>query len=716
MHTVAGSCGGEADFMSQSFRQTLDKLPVAARYLLIAGVIFFISFLFPSHVQFKYQYEKGQVWHYDDLMAPYSFAIQKASEQLEAEYAEVQAELSPFYNLEPAVRPRMKEAFRKAFEARLSEPSVAEQFPSVTAQPGDYEKYGLSFLDVIYERGVIALAEAHQDKGKDFVINIVEGNTTYKRTLEYYFTPHQAAEWLSDSLPYSSLKEPDFLYALLEDHIRPNLTYNAQLTQKLEREMLDAVSPTRGMVREGELIVQRGATITDEVYYKLESFKRHYYQEASSRGAMWMVFAGYLLLTTLIVGVFLLYLRAFEPGVFGRFSKLAFVLLWLVLYSYLEYAVSVSEVISPYVIPFCIVPIVIKTFYDNYLAFVTHVVVVLIASFLANLGYEFTLLQILAGMVVILSRVDTRDWSRFFYSMFAIFLTYVIGYLGLSLIQVGDWRSINYEVFFWLFLNVFLTMLAYPLIPLLERLFGFTSAITLMELSDMNRPLLRQLAMKAPGTLQHSLQVANLSEAAASRIGADDLLVKVASLYHDVGKTKAPQYFIENQNDGINPHDELSPVESASIIIDHVLEGERMAREKRLPKVIIDFIRTHHGTTRTEYFYRRAVDQNGEANVDESLFRYPGPKPRTREETIVMLADSIEAACKSLKEPTGQDIDQLIDRIINGKIAQGQLSDSPLSFEELEACREVFRKLMRSIHHVRIEYPGEPKKSAEPTA
>ncbi len=702
--------------MSQSFRQTLDKLPVAARYLLIALVVFFISFLFPSHVQFKYQYEKGQVWHYDDLVAPYSFAIQKPPEQLEEEYAAVNAELSPFYNLEAGLSTRQKEAFRKAFDARLSEEGMVDQFPNVSANPRLYEQYGLNFLDVIYDKGVIELAEEHREKGRDFVINIVAGNTSYKRTLEYFFTEQEAAEWLSDSLPYSSLEEPDFLYALLEDHIRPNITYNAPLTQKLEREMLSEVSPMRGMVREGELIVQRGASITQEVFYKLESFKRHYYQEASSRGAMWMVFGGYLLLTSLIVGVFLFYLRAFEPGVFGSLSKLAFVLLWLLLYSYLEYIVSFTAVLSPYVIPFCIVPIVIKTFYDNYLAFVTHIVVVLIASFLTNLGYEFTLLQMLAGIVVILSKVNTRDWSRFFYSMLAIFLTYVIGYLGLSLIQVGDWRDINYTVFGWLFLNVFLTMLAYPLIPLLERLFGFTSAITLMELSDMNRPLLRELAVKAPGTLQHSLQVANLSEAAASRIGADDLLVKVASLYHDIGKTKAPQYFIENQSNGKNPHDELSPKESAIIIIDHVLEGERKAREKRLPKMVIDFIRSHHGTTRTEYFYRKSVERNGEANVDESLFRYPGPIPRTREETIVMLADSIEAACKSLKEPTGQDIDQLIDRIISGKIAQGQLRDSPLSFEELEACQDVFQKLMRSIHHVRIEYPEEPEKNSSQPA
>jgi putative nucleotidyltransferase with HDIG domain len=424
------------------------------------------------------------------------------------------------------------------------------------------------------------------------------------------------------------------------------------------------------------------------------------------------VFAGYFILTSLIIGVFIFYLRLFALEIFSRFNKLLFILMWLVVYSYLVFVVEKADILSAYLIPFCIVPIVIKTFYNARLALFTHIVVVLIASFLSSLGYEFTFLQILAGIVVLLSDVDTRDWSRFFSSMLYIFFTYALAYFGLSLIEEGKVSTIDWTVYTWIFLNVFLTLLAYPLIPLLERLFGFTSSISLVELSDMNRPLLRELAIKAPGTLQHSLQVANLSEVAARRIGADPLLVKVAALYHDIGKTKQPSFFIENQS-GKNPHEGLSYLESAKIIIGHVAEGVKMARKHRLPPVLTKFIETHHGTTRTEYFYRSYMKENPDTAVDESLFRYPGPRPRTKEETILMMADSIEAACKSLKNPTGEELNNFIDKIIEGKITHGQFENSTMSFQELEQCKQEFKSIMRSIYHVRIEYPDDKTAKSE---
>jgi putative nucleotidyltransferase with HDIG domain len=381
-------------------------------------------------------------------------------------------------------------------------------------------------------------------------------------------------------------------------------------------------------------------------------------------------------------------------------------MLWLVAFSYLVYAVEQVALLSTYMIPFCIVPIVIKNFYDEQLALFTHLVVILLASFLSSLGYEFTFLQILAGIVVLLSDVDTRDWTRFFYSILYIFVVYLLGYVGLSLIQEGSYQDIDLTVLSWLAISAFMTLLAYPLIPLLERFFGFTSSISLVELSDMNRPLLRQLANKAPGTLQHSLQVANLSEEAARAIGANHLLVKVAALYHDIGKTLQPKFFIENQSNN-SPHLSISDKESAEIIISHVTEGVKMAKKARLPNVLIDFILSHHGTTRVEYFYRNYLKDHPEEEVDEQDFRYPGPKPVTKEETILMLADSIEAACKSLKNPTEEALLELIDKIIAGKMAMGQLEDSELTFSELETCKTVFQQLMRSVHHVRIEYPEE---------
>lgn len=685
------------------------QLPNVTRYLMILGVIVFISFLFPNNLQFKYQFEAGQVWRYDDVVAPFNFAIKKTQAEIDSATEQLKAEFSPYYELNTNIAKEQKKQFAAAFAKQLETFKGDDQFTDVKNRPERYLNYGNSFLDRIYSRGIIELSPAHEGKGKDFVINLLEGNTTQQHTLEYFYTAASARSLLTDSLPYSRLQEPDFLYPLLDEAIVPNVFYNADVTSKFLGEAMAKLSNTKGMVRQGDTIVSRGNVVNDLTYQQLVSLKEQYEQDVTTRRSYWTVFAGYFLLTLLIVGIFVIYLWMFSTKVFRKHQELFFILLWLMAYSYLVYVVENTEVLNAYMIPFCIVPIVIRTFYDNQLAIFSHITVVLIASFLSSLGYEFTLLQILAGIVVLLSDINTRDWSRFFSSMLYIFLTYALAFLGLSLIQEGSFQTIDWSVFTAIFINSFLTMLAYPLIPLLERVFGFTSHITLMELTDMNRPLLRELSIKAPGTLQHSLQVANMSEVAARRVGADPLLVKVGALYHDIGKAKNANFFVENQN-GDNPHEDKTALESAKIIIEHVTEGIAMGRKHRLPSIIIDFIRTHHGTTRVEYFYRNYINNHPEEVVNEEDFRYPGPKPRSKEETILMMADSIEAACKSLKNPTETQINEMIDKIIAGKVTMGQLEDSKLTFRELEVCKKEFKKLMKSVHHARIEYPEEKKK------
>lgn len=696
-------------------RNWKDILPNVTRYLMILGVVGFISILFPTSLQFKYQYEQGQTWRHDNLIAPFDFAIQKAQAEIDSSIEQVQAEFPPYYEMNQSILKDQKRRFQQAFSQQMDMIEDPSQFRDVRSRPDRYIDYGNNFLDKTFGRGIIELSPPHEQKGKDFVVNLLIGTDAEQHTLEYFFTPQSTLSLLTDSLPYSNLREPDFLYPLLEESIQPNVFFNADITAKFLESALNNIATTRGVVRQGDTIITRGNAVTAEVYQQLVSLENQYEQDLTTRQSYWTVFGGYFLLTLLIVGIFAIYLSMFAYKVFRKHKELFFILLWLVLYSYLVYVVETAgtEVLNAYMIPFCVVPIVIKTFYDNQLAIFTHITVVLIASYLSSLGYEFTLIQILAGIVVLLSDISTRDWSRFFSSMLYIFLTYALAFLGLSLIQKGSFDTIDWSIFTAIFINSFLTMLAYPMIPLLERIFGFTSHITLMELSDMNRPLLRELGIKAPGTLQHSLQVANLSEAAARRIGADQLLVKVGAYYHDIGKTKRPNYFVENQN-GDSPHDGLSPLESAKVIIEHVTEGVVMAKKHRLPSVIIDFIRTHHGTTRVEYFYRNYLKDHDESEVEEADFRYPGPKPRTKEEAIMMMADSIEAACKSLKNPTEAQINEMIDKIIAGKISNGQLEDSKLTFRELEVCKKEFKKLMKSVHHARIEYP-EDKKEAKAT-
>ena len=692
--------------MINGLKLSLRHLPELGKYGLVLLTIVFISFLFPDSIRFKYEFEQGQTWRYSDLRAPFDFPIKKPEAEILAEQERIKADFSPYYSLDPEVARRQKRIFEEQFRAQLNEVQGTGQFNDVVRNARNYLQYGNQLLDRLYSQGIIRLAPQHQDKSKDFVINVVRGNSTQKQTVQNILDVEAARELITDSLPYSKLYEAEFLLPILPDLIFPNLTIDDSLTNRFLTESLEGIVTSSGMVRQGELIVSQGGAITDEVYQELLSFRDQYLQQVSGEQSYWVIFSGYFLLTSIIIGVFILYLRLYSAPIFQKYRQLIFLLLWMVAYSYLVYAVEKTEALSVYIIPFCIVPIVIKIFYTDRLAFCIHIVVILLASFLTSLGYEFTLLQILAGIVAIMSNPDARDWSKFFKSMVYIYLTYALTFLGLSLIQEGGLSSDDGYYYVWIFLNVFLTLLSYPLIPLLERVFGFTSSITLVELSDMNRPLLRELALKAPGTLQHSLQVANLSEAAADAIGADQLLVKVAALYHDVGKSLRPEFFIENQS-GPNPHEGLPYLESASIIIDHVHEGVRLARRYRLPKVLIDFIRTHHGTTRVEYFYRNYVQENPGTEFDDQIFRYPGPKPTTKEETILMMADSLEAASKSLKNPTGQDIDELVDKIIGGKISQGQLEGSEMTFEELEKCKTVFRQRLRSINHVRVEYPAE---------
>lgn len=712
-YSTSGKLGLSLYRMS-AWKTTIEGLPTLVKYIMVAAVVAIISFLFPNDVKFKYEFDKGQRWRYGDLRAPFDFAVFKPEEEIETEKKRVKQRFSPYYEWQAEVGERQLSLFEDRFRRQLEEVKAEEQFDDVLKQPEPYLEFGRNLLGNLYQRGILQLSPQHQGKEEDFVINVIRGNTTQPRTIGNMLKPAEAQALLGDSLPYSKLSEPEFLYPMLERSITPNILYDDTLSKRLLQEDLSQIALYRGRVSKGELIVTEGGYITEDIFLKLKSFKQKYREEVTAQQSYSGVLTGYALLSSLIIGIFLLYVKSYAAPVFSNFSKLVFLLLWLIAFSYLVYAVEQVSLLSTYMIPFCIVPIVIRNFYDSQLALFTHLVVVLLASFLSSLGYEFAFLQILAGIVVLLSNVDTRDWSRFFYAIFFIFVVYALGHVGLSLIQEGSYQDINLRELSWLAISAFMTLLAYPLIPLLERFFGFTSSITLVELSDMNRPLLRELSNKAPGTLQHSLQVANLSEEAAREIGANHLLVKVAALYHDIGKMLQPQFFIENQgNQKKSPHRNISDKESAEIIIKHVTEGEKMAKKAGLPSVLINFIKTHHGTTRVEYFYRNYLKEHPELEVDEANFRYPGPKPISKEETILMIADSIEAACKSLKEPTEESLNELIDKIVSGKISAGQLEYSTLTFEELEVCKRVFKQLMKSVHHVRIEYPEEDKAEEE---
>lgn len=673
-------------------------------WLMVIAAIILISLLYPNSVKFKYEFQKGQTWRYEDLVAPFDFPIRKSASELQKDKDAIAAEFSPYYRLNTELQNAKWKDFEAEFAQLLPDLQGQPQGAAAAKTPAQYLETCRQFLDKIYKRGIIKLAPEHEGRGNDFVINLVNGNTIQKRTISGLYTQERALQMIADSEGTRGLGLPPALAKALAEAVTDNVTYDAAMTEKMRDEALQEIAGTKGVVRQGELVVKKGNVITEEVYEKLVSFRQKFDKDITARKSSRVVYVGYFLLTALIIGAFMMYLNSYRREILRNLKYLAFVLLWLVGFSYLTYLAVHTDGMSIYAIPYCIVPIVVRHFFTYRLAFFSHVVIVLIAGFVAQEDFQFAFTQIVAGVVSVLAVADARDWSKFFTSVLVILLAYALAHLGLSLIAEGNFLQVNWREYGWLVLNGLLILLAFPLIPLAERLFGFTSSISLVELTDINRPLLRQLGMKAPGTLQHSLQVANIAEAAASAVGADPLLIRAGALYHDIGKMLHPEFFIENQSSN-SPHKDRNHLESARIIIEHVTEGERLAKKYGLPQVITNFILTHHGTTRVEYFYKTYLQENPGEEVDAKKFTYPGPKPRTKEEAILMLADSVEATSRTLKEPTGVDIDNLVDKIVGGKIEQGQLNKSKLTFGDVDTCKKIFKKMLRSIHHVRLEYP-----------
>jgi len=558
-----------------------------------------------------------------------------------------------------------------------------------------------SEIDRYYDKGVYS-EDIKSAVGTD-IVYLLNGDDVEKKNFDgdiypVSFVKADLLTWIKSNLPGLESQ----LIILINDQLGENLRQAESIPDALVSRLME-----QQIISKGNTIISTGDVVTVD---RLDIIKRAKLKSNFFSFADFSLisFLGYLLLILLIIGALILYLQFNHPKVFQKLNNLGFILMFPAIISLLVYFLEANGM-SSYLIPFCVVPIIIMNFFDERLALFVHIVVVLIASFMSVLDYQFTFIEILAGIVTVLFVSETRYWNQFFKAILIIFATYILGYLGLSLIKAESFSGINWRPFIYFLVSTMLTLLAYPFIPLIEKLFGFTSSITLAELTDMNSPLIKELSINAQGTLQHSLQVSNLAEAATDKIGGNSLLVKAAALYHDIGKLHDPEAFIENNNGGHNPHDSLSNFESARKIIDHVIKGEEMAKKAKLPKVIIDFIMTHHGTTRVEYFYRNQLKDEPAREFDESLFRYPGPKPKTKEQTILMIADSLEAASKSLKNPTGKDIDELVDNIVRFKMKEDQLNESELTFHELEQCTNVFKSLLRSINHVRVEYPDEVK-------
>lgn len=698
----------------------VNKNRIIAKYLLILVIIFAISRLFPRN-QFIYDFALGKPWSYETLLAPFDFAIKKSEETINAEKSEITKDFVPFYVLDEGVPDHVLGHFIAQFSREYQNWQEDSLQNRKLEDSTYYISLGEEWLTTLYEVGIIMLSDEHkQAANTPKEINLLEGNTSRKRRIADFYDPIKACDYVKKQVDEQVIATGDtsvlWLTSILCPNIKHNIEYDVEWSEKVLLDSLSSISDREGLIQEGQSVIAQGKVVEEKDMLALQSLKEAYEGERISEVQYawidgYLLDIGYFGISFLVIGIFVLFISLFEQSVFKSMRKLTFVLLLIFAFLYLiSFSLDVQKTnakfLNLYALPFCVVPIITKTFFGSIMAHYVFVTIILLAGFMVPLGYDFLFLHFLAGLIAILANVRTYYWSHFFIATAFIFGTYSIGYLAISLIQEPSIYEIKWGTYGWLLINAFFTLLAYPLIPIFEKIFGFISDITLVELGDVSRPVLKKLSKRAPGSFWHSMQVANLAETAAAEIGANALLAKVGALYHDIGKMQRPVYFIENQKTKINPHDDLPYEESAKIIISHVTDGIELAKKEGLPNIIIDFIRTHHGNTRTEYFYRKYCQQYPNKEVDDRLFRYPGPLPYSKETAIVMIADSIEAASRSLKSPSEEDINRLVDNIIDGKIKQNQFVNCDISFKNINTIRKVFKRQLKSIYHIRISYPS----------
>ena len=655
---------------------------------------FLIVYLFPKGGKFKYEIPKGKPWQYENLYAPFDFAILKTPEEIAAEKEEINRTHVPYFDYSEdialGVETALQEQFTRVFSDTLSR----------------YETNRLqTFVDettaAIYGNGLLQeVVPLEPDK----LVFLRKGNEVTEITYQSILKQNQLRDFLNKKVDQARLQIfREELIGLFFDTVKPNVTYNETLTQSDLESKYNQISYTRGNVERGTIIVAKGEVVEGNKLQILNSLKAEYESQVWSQANYNWVIVGYSMLVFLALLMLMLFIRKYRYDIFQNNIKVTFIFFNVTLMVLLTVLVIQFNVQYVYVVPLCILPLTIKGFFDSRLGLFTHVITVLLLGFIVPDSYEYMFLQIIAGIVTILTVSELYKRANLFITVGQITLVYILSYFAFTVIQEGSIYEVEPETFLMFLLGGLATLFVQPLIYAYEKIFGLISDMSLLELSDTNTKLLKELSDKAPGTFHHSLNVANLAEAAANEIGANAMLVRVGALYHDIGKMRNPTYFTENQTTSVNSHDELSPKESAEIIIEHVINGIEIAKRRNLPDRVIDFIRTHHGTTTVYYFLKKAKEND--ENVNEEDFRYPGPMPFSKETAILMMCDSVEAASKSIKEPTASIIDSFIEKIINKQMEDGQFLNSDITFMEIQNVKKVLKRKLKNIFHLRIEYP-----------
>lgn len=661
-----------------------------------------MAYFFPREGKFRYQFYEGKPWRYGLLTAPNDFPIYKTDEEVKAEKDSVLKNFEPYYRLDPAVEEAEIDKLRTAYTSEL--------YQKVNSA---YMQYIEKSLVKLYKNGIISPQRIDELKKDGYNrVKVLENNVSRSVYVSDFFTIKTAYEFIINNCP-PRLDKAILQSCDINNYLTENVTYDPEMSDKVREDKLKSVSLANGMVQAGERIVDRGEIIDNHTYNVLRSLKIVHESKAGGTGRQSLMLAGQFILVFGILFCFWLYLWSFRPKVLHNRRNVLFLVLCIFVSCITTELVVTYGLFNIYILPYAIVPIVVRTFFDSRTALFTQLVIVLICSLMAPFPHEFLLLQIIAGMVVTFSLKELSERSQLIRCAFFIFLSYTLCYLSLNLFQEADLKKVNWMMMLYFGINFILLMFTYVLVYMLEKTFGYVSSITLVELSNINTPILKKLSETCPGTFQHSLQVSILGAEAATRIGADAQLVRTGALYHDIGKMSNPVFFTENQS-SVNPHNHLTFDQSAQIIISHVTEGMKIAEKIALPKAVINFIRTHHGSGKAKYFYNSFKNQYPEKEIDEKLFSYPGPNPFSKETAILMMADSVEAASRSLKEHTEESIQQLVNKIIDGQIADGLLKNAPLTFRDVETIKTVFVDKLKTMFHTRISYPDLKKPEGNP--
>ena len=662
--------------------------------LIFIATVSVIVYFLPNEGKFNYQFDINKPWKYGLLQASFDFPIYKNDIQVQKEQDSILADYQPYFQIDKEAEKNVLSKLREDYNKTLRH-----------SLPGtDYVRYIERTLKALYEDGIIAGNDLKRmEEDSIIAIRLVDKNVATSRFIDQLYTVKEAYEYLlnADTAHY---KKKILQQCNLNDYITPNLVYDEEKSEAAQKDLLSNISWANGFVLNGQKIIDRGEIVDEQTYNILESLRKEWEKRSDSVQEKRLTLAGQILYVGIFLFCFMAYLELFRADYYERKGTLTLLFALIVFFPVLSSIMVEQNLSSIYVVPFAMIPIIVRVFLDSRTAFMAHVTIILLCSITLRFPHEFILLQVVAGMVAIYSLRELSQRSQLLRTALVVFISYALLYFAFELIHEDDLTKLNTRMYIYFMINGILLLFAYPLLFLLEKIFGFTSDVTLVELSNINNSLLREMSEVAPGTFQHSLQMANLAAAAANKIGGKSQLVRTGALYHDIGKMVNPAFFTENQS-GVNPHKSFSYEQSAQVIISHITDGLKLAEKHNLPKVIKDFISTHHGRGLTKYFYISYKNEHPDEEVDQEKFRYPGPNPFTKEQAVLMMADSVEAASRSLPEYTEESISTLVDKIIDTQVSEGYFKECPITFKDIATVKALFKEKLKTMYHTRISYP-----------